>query len=322
MNTALLSPLTLLPAKEELARRAVLVLGDAMLDRYWFGAVERVSPEAPVPVLKVERQEHRPGGAANVALNVSTLGARSTLLSACGDDEPSHVLAALLRARGVHVRLERDAGAQTIVKLRTVGRAQQLLRLDFESPPCDGTLQRLRQCFDAELGHHDAVVLSDYGKGCLTEPAATRGMIAMARAHGRPVLVDPNGTQWERYTGATMITPNRAQLAQVIGSWPDEAALHERAFALRKRLQLDSLLLTRSEEGMTLFDAQGALHVDAQASEVFDVTGAGDTVIATLAALMSCGMSARAAVPLANRAGGIVVGKFGTSTISHEELVA
>jgi rfaE bifunctional protein kinase chain/domain len=322
MNTALLSPLVLLPAREELARRAVLVLGDAMLDRYWFGSVDRVSPEAPVPVLKVERQEHRPGGAANVALNVRTLGARATLVAATGDDEPAAVLGSLLRSRGVSLRLERDAGAQTVVKLRTVGRAQQLLRLDFESPPCQGTLQRLRQRFDAELTHHDAVVLSDYGKGCLTDPAGTRGMIAMARAHGRPVLVDPNGPNWERYTGATLVTPNRAQLAEVVGVWPDEAALHERAFALRKRLQLDALLLTRSEEGMTLFDAQGALHVDAQASEVFDVTGAGDTVIATLAALMGCGLGARAAVPLANRAGGIVVGKFGTAAILHEELAS
>lgn len=321
MNTALLSPAALLPAQEELARRSVLVLGDAMLDRYWHGTVERISPEAPVPVLRVERQDHRPGGAANVALNVCMLGARATLLAACGNDEAGQVLQQLLVGAGVNACLERDATAQTLVKLRTVGRAQQLLRLDFEAQPCAGTLARLRDRFAADLLNHDAVVLSDYGKGCLTEPAATRGLIAVARAHGRPVLVDPNGLHWERYTGATMITPNRSQLAQAMGPWTSEDHLHERAFALRRRLQLESLLLTRSEEGMTLFDAQGALHVDAQASEVFDVTGAGDTVIATLAALMSCGLSARAAVPLANRAGGIVVGKFGTAAIRHAELM-
>jgi rfaE bifunctional protein kinase chain/domain len=321
MNTALLSPQALLPAQEELSRRAVLVLGDAMLDRYWFGAVERISPEAPVPVLKVERQEHRPGGAANVALNVCTLGARATLICAVGDDEPAQVLDTLLRARGVQAVLERDPLAPTVVKLRTVGRAQQLLRLDFEAPPCTATVERLRQGFESRLAQHDVVVLSDYGKGCLGDPAVARGLVAMARARGCPVLIDPNGPHWERYSGATVVTPNRAQLAQVVGYWPDEAALRERAFALRARLRLDALLLTRSEEGMTLFDDQGALHVDAQASEVFDVTGAGDTVIATLAALMACGMSLRAAVPLANRAGGVVVGKFGTATIHHAELV-
>lgn len=322
MNTALMSPFVLLPAQEDLARRCVLVMGDAMLDRYWFGTVDRVSPEAPVPVLRVQRQEHRPGGAANVALNVRTLGARATLLAACGDDEPGDILARLLVSQGVHVCLEHDAHAQTLVKLRAVGRAQQLLRLDFEAQPGKATLARLRQRFDEALAHHDAVILSDYGKGCLTDAASTRTMIALARAHGRPVLVDPNGADWERYTGASMITPNRAQLAHAIGAWHTEAGLHERAFALRQRLQLDSLLLTRSEEGMTLFDAHGTLHVEAQASEVFDVTGAGDTVIATLAALMSCGLDARAAVPLANRAGGIVVGKFGTATIAHAELAA
>jgi rfaE bifunctional protein kinase chain/domain len=322
MNTALLSPSALLPAQEELARRSVLVLGDAMLDQYWHGTVDRISPEAPVPVLRVEHQDHRPGGAANVALNVRTLGARSTLLAACGDDEPGRILQHLLASAGVNAYLERDAGAQTLVKLRTVGRAQQLLRLDFEAQPCAGTLARLRERFDSTLPDHDAVVLSDYGKGCLTETATTRALIALARAHGRPVLVDPNGPHWERYTGASMITPNRAQLAQAMGPWSGEAQLHERAFALRQRLQLDSLLLTRSEEGMTLFDAEGAMHVDAQASEVFDVTGAGDTVIATLAALMSCGLSVRAAVPLSNRAGGIVVGKFGTATVRHAELMA
>jgi D-glycero-beta-D-manno-heptose-7-phosphate kinase len=322
MNTALHLPSALLPAQEELARHSVLVLGDAMLDRYWYGTVERISPEAPVPVLRVERQDHRPGGAANVALNVRTLGVRATLLAACGDDEPGRLLQHLLTTQGVDARLERDTGAQTLVKLRTVGRAQQLLRLDFEAQPCAGTLARLREHFDTVLLDHDAVVLADYGKGCLTDPATTRALIAVARAHGRPVLVDPNGPDWERYTGASMITPNRAQLAQAMGAWSSEAQLHERAFALRQRLQLESLLLTRSHEGMILFDAQGALHVAARASEVFDVTGAGDTVIATLAALMSCGLSARAAVPLANRAGGIVVGKFGTAAIRHAELMA
>ena len=292
-----------------------------MLDRYWFGAVERISPEAPVPIVRVNREEERLGGAANVALNVKTLGAQATLLTVVGNDEPARKLRSLLEAEGVNALLGSDPKLYTIVKLRVIGRSQQLLRVDFENQPEHEVLSGMLADFERVLPDHDAVLFSDYGKGGLTHIPR---MIELARAAGKPVLVDPKGSDYARYRGATAITPNRAELAQVIGGWSSEAQLHERAQALRESLQIDALLLTRSEEGMSLFDADpadgGHLQVPAQAREVFDVTGAGDTVIATLTAMLAAGMSLRDAMPIANRAGGIVVGKFGTATISYQEL--
>jgi D-glycero-beta-D-manno-heptose-7-phosphate kinase len=309
------------PTRERLQQTRVLVVGDAMLDRYWFGAVERISPEAPVPVVRVTREEERLGGAANVALNVKTLGAQATLLTVVGNDEPARKLRALLEAEGVHALLGSDPNLYTIVKLRVIGRSQQLIRVDFENQPEHEVLSGMLADFERVLSEHDAVLFSDYGKGGLTHIPR---MIELARAAGKPVLVDPKGSDYSRYRGATVITPNRAELAQVIGGWGSEAQLQERAQALRESLQLDALLLTRSEEGMSLFDAGpadgGHLQVPAQAREVFDVTGAGDTVIATLAAMLAAGLSLREAMPIANRAGGIVVGKFGTATISYQEL--
>ncbi len=305
------------PGKERLAAARVLVVGDAMLDRYWFGAVDRISPEAPVPVVRVSREEERLGGAANVALNVKTLGAQATLLTVVGTDEPARTLRRLLEERGVGTRLGEDPQLYTIVKLRVIGRSQQLLRVDFENRPDHEVLAGMLSDFQQALADHDAVLFSDYGKGGLTHIPR---MIELARAAGRPVLVDPKGSDYTRYAGASVITPNRAELAQVVGEWRNEADLHARAEALRREQQLDSLLLTRSEEGMSLFDDRGHVRVPAQAREVFDVTGAGDTVIATLAAMLACGMDVREAMPIANRAGGIVVGKFGTATISYEEL--
>ena len=288
-----------------------------MLDRYWFGAVERISPEAPVPVVRIEREEERLGGAANVALNVQTLGARATLLTVVGDDEPAKRLRALLEQHGVAALLGSDPKLFTIVKLRVIGRAQQLIRIDFESQPDHEVLASMLADYERALPEHGAVLFSDYGKGGL---AHIPTMIATARAQGKPVLVDPKGSDYTRYAGATVVTPNRAELAQVIGAWSSEAQLVERAQNLRCELQLEALLLTRSEEGMSLFDAAGSAHVPAEAREVFDVTGAGDTVIAALAAMLAAGLSLRQAMPIANRAGSVVVGKFGTASVSYDEL--
>ncbi|MBS0441746.1 MAG: D-glycero-beta-D-manno-heptose-7-phosphate kinase [Proteobacteria bacterium] len=307
------------PSRERLARARVLVVGDAMLDRYWFGAVDRISPEAPVPVVRVNREEERLGGAANVALNVKTLGAQATLLTVVGDDEPARTLKKLLERQGVTALLGSDPQLYTIVKLRVIGRSQQLIRIDFENQPDHEVLAAMLDDYERALPEHDAVLFSDYGKGGLTHIPR---MIELARAAGKPVLIDPKGSDYGRYAGATVITPNRAELAQVIGPWSSEAQLHERAQKLRTEHRLEGLLLTRSEEGMSLFDAAGHAQVPAQAREVFDVTGAGDTVIATLAAMLACGYSLREAMPVANRAGGIVVGKFGTASVSYEELFA
>ena len=302
---------------DQLARARVLVVGDAMLDRYWFGAVERISPEAPVPVVRVEREEERLGGAANVALNVKTLGGQATLMTVVGDDEPARVLKTLLERDGVQTLLGHDAQLYTIVKLRVIGRSQQLIRIDFENQPDHEVLLDMLADYERALPGFDAVLFSDYGKGGLTH---IPHMIELARAAGKPVLVDPKGSDYSRYAGATVITPNRAELAQVIGGWSSEAQLHERAHKLRDELGLEGLLLTRSEEGMSLFDAAGELRVAATAREVFDVTGAGDTVIATLALMLAAGLPLRQAVPIANRAGSIVVGKFGTASVSYQEL--
>jgi rfaE bifunctional protein kinase chain/domain len=307
------------PSPEKLAQSSVLVVGDVMLDRYWYGSVDRISPEAPVPVVRITREEERNGGAANVAYNVLTLGAQASLLTVVGDDEASHKLEALVAKTGIRTHFGRDPDLKTTVKLRVIGRQQQLIRLDFENTPKSEILAGQTAEFEALLPLHNAILFSDYGKGGL---AHVSDMIARARALGKPILIDPKGNDYSRYQHASVITPNRAELQQVIGTWASETELRSKAHQLREQLHLDAVLLTRSEEGMTLFDAQGELHVSAQAREVFDVTGAGDTVIATMAALVGAGMPMREAMPLANRAGGIVVGKFGTATVSYEELFA
>ena len=307
------------PSRQQLARARVLVVGDAMLDRYWHGAVDRISPEAPVPVVKVTREEERIGAAANVAYNVTTLGGQASFLGVVGDDEPGRRLQALLTGTGIHVHLKHDAALRTTVKLRVIGRQQQLLRMDFENEPDHEVLGQQTEAFAQLAPGHDAILFSDYGKGGLAHIPA---MIEAARRLGKPVLVDPKGSDYARYRGATLITPNRAELQDVVGRWSSEDDLRRRAQELRAALGLEALLVTRSEEGMTLFDAAGDLHVQAQALEVYDVTGAGDTVIATLATMVAAGLPLRDAVPIANRAGSIVVGKFGTATVSYEELFA
>jgi rfaE bifunctional protein kinase chain/domain len=308
-----------LPQVDLLKQTRVLVVGDVMLDRYWHGNVDRISPEAPVPVVHVTREEDRLGGCGNVAFNVVSLGAQATLMSVVGQDATGDRLAQLVATSGIATELGRDPGLSTTMKLRIIGRQQQLLRADFENQPDHEVLASLSHRFVELLPAHQAVLFSDYGKGGLTHVA---DMIGQAGALKRPVLIDPKGSDYSRYVGATVITPNRAELREVVGAWRDEGHLTQLAQGLRQELGLQALLVTRSEEGMTLFDEAGTLHVSAQAREVYDVTGAGDTVIATLAALLGCGMSLRDALPWANKAGGIVVGKFGTASVSWAELTA
>jgi len=303
--------------RARVAAARVLVVGDVMLDRYWFGDVERISPEAPVPVVKVARTEERPGGAANVARNVAALGGRATLLSVTGDDEAGRTLARLVGADGVATSFHADPALATTVKLRVIGRQQQLLRIDFERMPSHEVLASKLGEFDRLAAASDAVVLSDYGKGGLAHIAR---MIASARAAGRPVLVDPKGDDWDKYAGATIVTPNRAEFREVVGRWRDEADMTARAAALRQRLRLAALLVTRSEEGMTLYTDDGALTIPALAREVYDVSGAGDTVIATLGTLMAAGAPLPDAVRIANEAAGVVVGKLGTAVVTPDEL--
>lgn len=295
----------------------LLVVGDVMLDRYWFGDTERISPEAPVPVVLVSKDDERLGGAANVARNAASIGAKISILGVVGDDEPGRRVEELLKAQGVNSYLQRDPSLPTTVKLRVVARQQQLIRLDFEKAPTHEALLNKLEQFQSLLPEVDAVILSDYGKGGLTHVTK---MIAAARAAGKVVLVDPKGDDYSKYEGASIITPNRSELRQVVGRWKDEADLTARAQALREKLKLDALLLTRSEEGMSLFTAQGVEYVKADAREVYDVSGAGDTVIAAMAVALAAKWPAGQAMKLANKAGGIVVGKLGTATVSLEEL--
>ncbi len=308
-----------LPTADRLQHSRVLVVGDVMLDRYWHGSVDRISPEAPVPVVHVRREEDRLGGCANVAHNVVSLGARATLLSVVGTDTTGDRLRQLLDQSGIAAELTQDPKLSTTMKLRIIGRQQQLLRVDFENQPDHEVLASLSQRYTEMLSDHHAVLFSDYGKGGLTHVAE---MITHARNQGLPILIDPKGSDYSRYVGATVITPNRAELRDVLGHWKSESHLTDLAQGLRRELQLQGLLLTRSEEGMSLYDEEGVLHVAAQAREVFDVTGAGDTVIATLATLLGSGMRLRDALSCANKVGGIVVGKFGTASVSWQELVA
>ena len=295
----------------------VLVVGDVMLDRYWFGDVSRISPEAPVPVVHVSKTEERPGGAANVARNAAALGAQVSLLSVTGTDEAGDSLARLLQNENINVVLHRDTQLDTTIKLRVIGRQQQLMRIDFETWPGHEVLLNKLADFERMLKDADVVILSDYGKGGLTHIGR---MIALARAASKPVLVDPKGEEYERYRGATLLTPNRGEFKQVAGSWRNEEELTRKAQALRAQLDLQALLVTRSEEGMTLYRDGETLTEQAFAREVFDVSGAGDTVIATLGVMLAAGADLPEAMRMANKAGGIVVGKLGTAVVSRKEL--
>jgi D-glycero-beta-D-manno-heptose-7-phosphate kinase len=302
----------------DFAGRRVLIVGDVMLDRYWFGEVSRISPEAPVPVVLVKKVEERPGGAANVARNIDALGGQATLLSVIGDDEAGGALESLLRRNGVRASLHRDPELSTTVKLRVIGQQQQLLRIDFERAPGHEVLAAKLDEFERLVDEADAVVLSDYGKGGLAH--VTR-MIELARAHAKPVLVDPKGAEYARYRGATLLTPNRSEFREVVGRWTDEADLARRAQKLRTDLQLEALIVTRSEDGMSLFTSTETRHEPTRAREVFDVSGAGDTVIAALSLMVAAGTDLHAAMRVANHAAGIVVGKLGTAVVHREELL-
>jgi len=303
--------------RDAVARTRLLVVGDVMLDRYWFGEVERISPEAPVPIVKIARHEERPGGAGNVARNAAALGAQVTLISVVGDDEAGRTLGRLLSAAQISTSLHRDAALPTTVKLRVVGRQQQLLRIDFETAPSHEVLAAKLADYERCAPEFDAVVLSDYGKGGLAHIAR---MIERANEHRVPVLVDPKGEDYRRYAGATLLTPNRAEFRQVAGSWRTEAELAAKAQAMRAELALSGLLITRAEEGMSLFTDAGAVHIPAEAREVYDVSGAGDTVIATLGALLGARVDLESAVRIANQAAGIVVAKLGTAVVHPDEL--
>lgn len=308
-----------IPEPNQLSSKRILVVGDVMLDRYWFGMVSRISPEAPVPVVRVSNEQERVGGAANVALNVKSLGGQVTLLAMVGEDDGASRLERLLAGHGVRSCLRRHPDVKTIVKLRVVGRSQQMLRVDFEETPDPALLLSLMDDFEHLVREHDVVVFSDYDKGGLAHVAQ---MIAMARAAGKLILVDPKGQAFDRYAGATVMTPNRSELESMVGHCQTEAELHSKAEGLRLRLQLQAMLLTRSEEGMSLFESGKVSHVPALAREVADVTGAGDTVIGTMALMLACGLSFEDAMRHANRAGGLVVEKFGTATVTYEELFA
>jgi rfaE bifunctional protein kinase chain/domain len=308
---------------EDLTRRLadsrVLVVGDVMLDRYWFGDVSRISPEAPVPVAKIARMEERAGGAANVARNIASLGGKATILSVVGDDEAATALTRLMESDGITPSFKRDPGISTTIKLRVVARQQQLIRLDFEDAPSHEILADKLDDYAAIVAEHDVVILSDYGKGGLTHVSR---MIELARAAGKPVLIDPKGDDYSKYAGATLLTPNRSEFKQVAGSWQNDEQLASKAQALRSQLQLDALLVTRSEEGMTLYREAGAVHEPTLAQEVYDVSGAGDTVIGTLGLMLAAGLDMPRAMRLANAAAGIVVAKLGTAVCHQRELFA
>jgi rfaE bifunctional protein kinase chain/domain len=304
------------PDPLQLERVRLLVVGDVMLDRYWFGDVSRISPEAPVPVVRIERREARLGGAANVARNAAALGTHCGLLGVVGADEAGQEVEQLLHDSAIHSYLKRDAAISTIIKLRVIGRQQQMVRIDFEDAPTETVLRDKLTQYKA-LPDYDVIVLSDYNKGGLVNVAE---MIQSARAAGKIVMVDPKGDDFTPYAGATMLTPNKSELKRIVGNWKTEEQLTERAQNLRAELGLQALLLTRSEEGMSLYTDGDILHVQADAREVYDVSGAGDTVIATMATMLGAGASLPEALATANRAGGIVVGKLGTATVTREEL--
>jgi D-beta-D-heptose 7-phosphate kinase/D-beta-D-heptose 1-phosphate adenosyltransferase len=304
----------------DFAAANVLVVGDVMLDRYWQGPTSRISPEAPVPVVKVEEDELRPGGAANVALNAAALGATVSLIGLVGDDAEAGLLAERLAQRGVTSHFAPVPGSRTITKLRILSKHQQLIRLDFEDGflACDGS--GILSRFAAALPGARAVVLSDYAKGVLRDAPA---LVRAARERGLPVVIDPKGTDFERYRGATLLTPNQSEFEAVTGRIQDDADLVAKGCALRDSLDLEALLVTRSEKGMCLLQRGHApVHLPTRAREVYDVTGAGDTVVAVLAAALAAGVSMHEAVVLSNLGAGVVVGKLGTATVSPAELVA
>lgn len=298
----------------------ILVAGDAMLDRYWFGTVERISPEAPVPIMRVERVEERPGGAANVAMNVASLGARCTLVSVVGQDDAGRSLGGLLGNSSISPHLAVDAGGETVTKLRMISQNQQLLRADFDGTPGEDALAEFLKYYESALSTVDVVTLSDYGKGRLLR---IEQMIAAANAQSKPVLVDPKGASFERYRDAAVITPNLHEFESIVGPVRDDEDLRGKAVELIQALNLRGLLITRSEKGMVLVeeDAQW-FEYPSLSREVYDVSGAGDTVVAAFAIGYALGLPSESTVKLANTAAGVVVGKLGTAAATLDEVNA
>ncbi|MDR0805246.1 MAG: bifunctional D-glycero-beta-D-manno-heptose-7-phosphate kinase/D-glycero-beta-D-manno-heptose 1-phosphate adenylyltransferase HldE [Enterobacteriaceae bacterium] len=302
----------------DFSRANVMVVGDVMLDRYWHGPTSRISPEAPVPVVKVNTVEDRPGGAANVAMNIASLCGASRLVGLTGMDEAARVLNTKLNEVNVKCDFVTLASHPTITKLRVLSRNQQLLRLDFEEGFDNVDTQPILERVQQALPQLGAMVLSDYGKGAL---ASVQSLIQAGRSAGVPVLIDPKGTDFERYRGATLLTPNLSEFEAVVGHCNSEEELVARGMALIERIELSALLVTRSENGMTLLQPnKDPFHMPTQAQEVYDVTGAGDTVIGVLAVSMAAGLSLEESCFMANAAAGVVVGKLGTSTVSPIEL--
>ena len=295
----------------------ILVVGDVMLDRYWFGSADRISPEAPVPVVRVSQTENRLGGAANVALNIVKQGAQVTLLSVRGEDQEGEELESLLRANDIDSDFIIDKKLSTTIKTRVIARHQQLVRIDFENFPSHEVLDQTLERYSALLNDVDVIVFSDYGKGGLQHITQ---MISEAKKAGICTLVDPKGVDFEKYRGASYITPNKVELRNVIGPWNSEDELNEMVYSLRKNLELDGVLLTRSEEGISLYQAENVSHFSTTAKEIYDVSGAGDTVIGIVAVLLASGCDIEQSVTYANRAAGIVVGKLGTATVNFSEL--
>jgi D-beta-D-heptose 7-phosphate kinase / D-beta-D-heptose 1-phosphate adenosyltransferase len=295
----------------------IIVIGDVMLDRYWSGQALRISPEAPVPVVKVRSIEDRIGGAGNVALNIAKLGGKVTLVGVVGDDTESEILRQLLQAEGVDCDFVVEKSLRSICKLRVMAQHQQLIRLDFEDIPIKFDRDALKKAFVRHFQENNVVVFSDYGKGTLADIST---FIIAAKQAGVKVLVDPKGVDYQCYAQADVITPNLAELQAVVGACENEQHLIEKGRALLTRFQISTLLLTRGEAGMTLIQSDQVHSLPAQAKDVFDVTGAGDTVIAVMALGVSLGMPLSESMYLANLAGGIVVGKLGTSTVSIQEL--
>jgi D-beta-D-heptose 7-phosphate kinase / D-beta-D-heptose 1-phosphate adenosyltransferase len=302
----------------DFSRVRVLVLGDLMLDRYWHGGTSRISPEAPVPVVGVQSIEERPGGAGNVALNIADLGGHADLVGLIGQDEQGATLQEKLRERRVNCHLVATRHHSTITKLRVISRQQQLIRLDFEDGFAGADHKKLKDAYSRALRGAQVVVLSDYGKGTLADAAQ---LISLAREQEKIVLVDPKGRDFMRYRHAGLLTPNQSEFEAVVGTCRDEAEIADKGNSLIMTLKLGALLITRSEKGMTLLRPnQEPLHFPARAREVFDVTGAGDTVIAVIAAGLAAGLALPDAVAVSNLAAGIVVGKLGTATVTVEEL--
>lgn len=309
---------TITKLKSELSNKKILVVGDVMLDQYWFGEVNRISPEAPVPIARIQKTEIRPGGAANVARNIASLGGNVTLLSVVGDDLAAQNLEDMLTLEKVQFHLHRDKTIDTIVKLRVLAKNQQLIRIDFEKEPSHEVLLDILEKFENIIDGFDVVILSDYGKGGLTH---TSKMIKISKSHNKMVLVDPKGNDYSKYQGAYIITPNKSELRDATGEWENEKQFVEYATELKNKLNLDYLLVTRSEEGMTLFTSTTHTSYPTLAKEVFDVSGAGDTVIATLGLMLANSINIQDAVQISNIAAGIVVAKVGTATVTKEELL-